>query len=76
MSGPGAPSPGPRSASMGPGGGVPMSQQQQVNGGPPAAASPATSGPPSGVMSQQNLNQIVGKKPSLAVLSLRLARST
>ncbi|QSS56796.1 transcription initiation factor TFIID subunit 5 [Histoplasma capsulatum var. duboisii H88] len=59
MSGPGAPSPGPRSASMGPGGGVPMSQQQQVNGGPPAAASPATSGPPSGVMSQQNLNQIV-----------------
>lgn len=61
---------------MGPGGGVPMSQQQQVNGGPPAAASPATSGPPSGVMSQQNLNQIVGQKPSLAVLSLRLARST
>ncbi|PGH07215.1 hypothetical protein AJ79_06319 [Helicocarpus griseus UAMH5409] len=59
MSGPGgAPSPGPRSGSMGPGGGMSMSQQQ-VNGGPPSAGSPATSGPPSGVMSQQNLNQIV-----------------
>ncbi|OJD14246.1 hypothetical protein ACJ73_09102 [Blastomyces percursus] len=59
MSGTGAPSPGPRSGSMGPGGGMPMSQQQQVNGGPHSAGSSATSGPPSGVMSQQNLNQIV-----------------
>ncbi|ODH53642.1 hypothetical protein GX48_00060 [Paracoccidioides brasiliensis] len=53
---PGAPSPGPRSASTGPGGGAQMSQN---NTAPASAASPATSGPPSGVMSQQNLNQIV-----------------
>ncbi|RMJ25703.1 hypothetical protein PHISP_03434 [Aspergillus sp. HF37] len=55
MSAPGgAPSPAPRSASIGPGGNGMSMPQQSVN-------SPASSGPPSGggAMSQQNLNQIV-----------------
>lgn len=56
MSAPGgAPSPAPRSGSIGPGGNAMPMPQQSVN-------SPTTSGPPpppSGAMSQQNLNQIV-----------------
>ncbi|PGH23281.1 hypothetical protein AJ80_02697 [Polytolypa hystricis UAMH7299] len=61
MSGPGGvPSPGPRSGSMGPGSTAPMPQQQQVNGAnPPGGSAPAGGNPPTGVMSQQNLNQIV-----------------
>lgn len=60
MSAPGgAPSPAPRSASIGPGGGMSMPPQQpmpspQVGGGTPGPATGST-----GVMSQQNLNQIV-----------------
>lgn len=57
MSGPGgAPSPAPRSGSMGPGGVSIPGHQQQI------ASTPVTPGPgpsPSGAMSQQNLNQIV-----------------
>ncbi|PYH76517.1 hypothetical protein BO82DRAFT_203653 [Aspergillus uvarum CBS 121591] len=63
MSAPGgAPSPAPRSGSMGPGpGGMSMPPQQPmtntgpVTPGPPAPPPP----PPGGPMSQQNLNQIV-----------------
>ena len=60
MSAPGgAPSPGPRSGSMGPGangGGMPMSSQPPLSGTP--VHQPPTPGQ-SGPMSQQNLNQIV-----------------
>lgn len=53
-------SPIPRSASTGAGGGMPMSQPPQVNGAPSAGGStPASAGGSGGVMSQQNLNQIV-----------------
>lgn len=63
MSAPGgAPSPAPRSTSIGPGGaGISMPPQQPMVGTPPVGVS--TPGPPptqSGPMSQQNLNQIVG----------------
>ncbi|KAJ5086116.1 hypothetical protein N7532_010887 [Penicillium argentinense] len=64
MSAPGgAPSPAPRSGSMGPGangGNMSMSSQQPLSGTP--VQHPSTPGPPppqSGAMSQQNLNQIV-----------------
>ena len=64
MSAPGgAPSPAPRSGSMGPGAngsGMPMNSQQPMSGAP--VHPPPTPGPPppqSGAMSQQNLNQIV-----------------
>ncbi|KAJ5934050.1 hypothetical protein N7466_003597 [Penicillium verhagenii] len=64
MSAPGgAPSPVPRSGSMGPGAngsGMPMNSQQPLSGTP--VHQPPTPGPPppqSGAMSQQNLNQIV-----------------
>ncbi|KAJ5654730.1 hypothetical protein N7490_001733 [Penicillium lividum] len=62
MSAPGgAPSPVPRSGSMGPGAnGMPMNSQQPLSGQP--VHPPPTPGPPppqSGAMSQQNLNQIV-----------------
>jgi len=60
MSAPGgAPSPAPRSGSMGPGangGGMPMSSQPPLSGTP--VHQPPTPGQ-SGPMSQQNLNQIV-----------------
>lgn len=53
-------SPAPRSASIGAGGGLPMSQTQQANGAPAAGGStPASAGGSGGAMSQQNLNQIV-----------------
>lgn len=64
MSAPGgAPSPAPRSGSMGPGangGGMPMSSQPPLSG-TPVHQTPSTGPPPpqSGAMSQQNLNQIV-----------------
>ncbi|KAM0115746.1 Transcription initiation factor TFIID subunit 5 [Aspergillus fumigatus] len=63
MSAPGgAPSPAPRSASIGPGGGgMSMPPQQPMGNTTPVGA--PTPGPPppppSGAMSQQNLNQIV-----------------
>lgn len=65
MSAPGgAPSPGPRSGSMGPGvngNGMAMPSQQPLPGTPVhSAPTPGPSAPPSGAMSQQNLNQIVG----------------
>lgn len=62
MSAPGgAPSPAPRSGSMGPnGGGMPISSQPPLSGTPVHPAStPGPSQPQSGAMSQQNLNQIV-----------------
>ncbi|KAJ5542776.1 hypothetical protein N7461_008779 [Penicillium sp. DV-2018c] len=62
MSAPGgAPSPGPRSNSMGPGAnGTGMMPQQSVSQTPiQAAPQSGQSAPPSGAMSQQNLNQIV-----------------
>ncbi|KAJ5296148.1 hypothetical protein N7508_010969 [Penicillium antarcticum] len=66
MSGPGgAPSPAPRSGSMGPGSngtGMSMASQQPLSGTPvhqPSTPGPGPSAPPSGAMSQQNLNQIV-----------------
>lgn len=65
MSAPGgAPSPGPRSGSMGPGNpngnGVNMPSQGSLPGTPVhSAPTPGPSAPPSGAMSQQNLNQIV-----------------
>ncbi|CDM27149.1 LisH dimerisation motif [Penicillium roqueforti FM164] len=59
----GAPSPGPRSGSMGPGvngNGMAMPSQQPLPGNPVhSAPTPGPSAPPSGAMSQQNLNQIV-----------------
>ncbi|KAJ5115469.1 hypothetical protein NUU61_001228 [Penicillium alfredii] len=64
MSAPGgAPSPAPRGGSMGPGGGntggVSMSSQQSLPGTPVhAPPTPGPAAPPSGAMSQQNLNQI------------------
>ncbi|CAI7594966.1 unnamed protein product [Penicillium glandicola] len=63
MSAPGgAPSPGPRSGSMGPGvngNGMAMPSQQPLPGTPVhSAPTPGPSAPPSGAMSQQNLNQI------------------
>lgn len=65
MSAPGgAPSPAPRSGSIGPGGnGMSSMPQQSVN-------SPASSGPHSGgsAMSQQNLNQIVSSLVSTILL--------
>ncbi|KAJ5769787.1 uncharacterized protein N7511_001838 [Penicillium nucicola] len=67
MSAPGgAPSPAPRSGSMGPGAngtGMSMASQQPLSGTPvhqPPTPGPGPSAPPSGAMSQQNLNQIVG----------------
>ncbi|KAG2416337.1 hypothetical protein HFD88_007552 [Aspergillus terreus] len=61
MSAPGgAPSPAPRSGSMGPGGGgmsMPPHQQSMSASTPVTPGPPAP--PPSGAMSQQNLNQIV-----------------
>jgi hypothetical protein len=68
MSAPGgAPSPAPRSGSMGPGAngtGMSMATQQPLSGTPvhqPSTPGPTgPSAPPSGAMSQQNLNQIVG----------------
>ncbi|KAJ6095110.1 hypothetical protein N7467_002623 [Penicillium canescens] len=67
MSAPGgAPSPAPRSGSMGPGAngtGMSMATQQPLSGTPvhqPSTPGPTgPSAPPSGAMSQQNLNQIV-----------------
>jgi transcription initiation factor TFIID subunit 5 len=63
MSAPGgAPSPVPRSGSIGPGSGIAMPPQQQMSTGPPSAGAPPGSGStPTGGMSQQNLNQIVGR---------------
>ncbi|KAJ5179120.1 hypothetical protein N7492_002330 [Penicillium capsulatum] len=61
MSAPGgAPSPAPRSGSMGPNGnGMPMSSQPSLSGTPVhAPPTPGPSQPQSGAMSQQNLNQI------------------
>ncbi|OGE55358.1 hypothetical protein PENARI_c004G06602 [Penicillium arizonense] len=66
MSAPGgAPSPAPRSGSMGPGAngtGMSMATQQPLSGTPvhqPSTPGPTgPSAPPSGAMSQQNLNQI------------------
>ncbi|KAL1988081.1 hypothetical protein VTN96DRAFT_1112 [Rasamsonia emersonii] len=56
----GAPSPAPRSASIGPNTGVPLPPQQPMTGNPPVApATPAPAGGSSGPVSQQNLNQIV-----------------
>ncbi|PYH36777.1 uncharacterized protein BO87DRAFT_231363 [Aspergillus neoniger CBS 115656] len=75
MSAPGgAPSPAPRSGSMGPGGGMSMPPQQPmtnagpVTPGPPAPPPP----PPGGPMSQQNLNQIVSHKFNFNCLCLLL----
>jgi hypothetical protein len=74
MSAPGgAPSPGPRSGSMGPGGangnGMNMPSQSSLPGTPVhSAPTPGPSAPPSGAMSQQNLNQIV----SIIVLACHL----
>ncbi|CAI7651356.1 unnamed protein product [Penicillium bialowiezense] len=63
MSAPGgAPSPGPRGGSMGPGAnanGMSMPSQGSLPGTPVhSAPTPGPSAPPSGAMSQQNLNQI------------------
>lgn len=64
MSGPaGAPSPGPRSASTGPGNGVtmPSQHQQPISSGPSSGgATPAVPNRP-GPVSQQDLNQIVSQ---------------
>ncbi|KAJ5688563.1 hypothetical protein N7462_002955 [Penicillium macrosclerotiorum] len=75
MSAPGgAPSPAPRSGSMGPGasGGMPMSSQQPMSGTPVhPTPTPGPPPPQSGAMSQQNLNQIVSGRsymPYLATL--------
>ncbi|QVM13526.1 Transcription initiation factor TFIID subunit 5 [Coccidioides posadasii str. Silveira] len=62
MSAPGgAPSPGPRSGSMGPNNPLPTpTQQQPMSSAPPAAGgTPTTTTSSPAVMSQQNLNQIV-----------------
>ena len=61
MSAPGgAPSPAPRSGSIGPGSGIAMPPQQQMSSGPHSGAGPpGTGSTPTGGMSQQNLNQIV-----------------
>ena len=60
MSAPGgAPSPVPRSGSIGPGSGIAMPTQQQMSSGPSGGGPPGTGGAPPGGMSQQNLNQIV-----------------
>ena len=60
MSAPGgAPSPAPRSGSIGPGSGIAMPTQQQMSSGPSGGGPPGTGGAPPGGMSQQNLNQIV-----------------
>lgn len=71
MSAPGgAPSPGPRGGSMGPnanGTGMGMPSQGSLPGTPVhSAPTPGPSAPPSGAMSQQNLNQIVSsaRRPS------------
>ncbi|KAJ9214957.1 hypothetical protein DTO166G4_3549 [Paecilomyces variotii] len=75
MSAPGgAPSPAPRSASIGPGGGMPMPPQQpmpspQVGGGTPGSATGST-----GVMSQQNLNQIAWVKSGILQLNQSMRR--
>ncbi|KAJ5807910.1 hypothetical protein N7474_009179 [Penicillium riverlandense] len=68
MSAPGgAPSPAPRSGSMGPGGtngsgSMSMPSQQPLSGTPVhSAPTPGPPPPPSGAMSQQNLNQIVSE---------------
>jgi transcription initiation factor TFIID subunit 5 len=61
MSAPGgAPSPAPRTGSMGSGAGGSMPPQQQMATTPVGAPTPGPPPPPpSGAMSQQNLNQIV-----------------
>jgi hypothetical protein len=61
MSAPGgAPSPAPRTGSMGSGAGGAMPPQQQMATTPVGAPTPGPPPPPpSGAMSQQNLNQIV-----------------
>ncbi|PLB41488.1 putative transcription initiation factor TFIID subunit [Aspergillus candidus] len=60
MSAPGgAPSPAPRSGSLGPGGGMPSQQPMGGPSTPVGAPTPGPPPPPSGAMSQQNLNQIV-----------------
>ncbi|KAJ5245844.1 hypothetical protein N7468_000827 [Penicillium chermesinum] len=63
MSAPGgAPSPVPRSGSIGPGangGGMSMNSQQPMSGTPMHPSTPGPPPPQSGAMSQQNLNQIV-----------------
>ncbi|OJJ86704.1 uncharacterized protein ASPGLDRAFT_44551 [Aspergillus glaucus CBS 516.65] len=61
MSAPGgAPSPAPRSGSIGPGGGgMSMPPQQSMPATTPGPTPGPPSAPPSGAMSQQNLNQIV-----------------
>lgn len=77
MSAPGgAPSPVPRSGSMGPGAngsGMSMNSQQPLSG--PPVHPPPTPGPPppqSGAMSQQNLNQIVSNISYITISSLPL----
>lgn len=62
MSAPGgAPSPVPRSGSIGPGanGAGMMNSQQPMSGTPMHPSTPGPPPPQSGAMSQQNLNQIV-----------------
>lgn len=63
MSAPGgAPSPAPRSGSMGPSGGMPMPPQQPMAPNPPVTGGAPGPTPPSNpAMSQQNLNQIVSE---------------
>lgn len=59
----GAPSPAPRSGSIGPNATMPLPPQQPIAAGnPPIVHTPTTpgpSGPPQAPVSQQNLNQIV-----------------
>ncbi|WEW58778.1 hypothetical protein PRK78_004246 [Emydomyces testavorans] len=55
----GAPSPGPRSGSIGPNNPLPTpTQQPPMSSAPPASGAPAATGSSPAVMSQQNLNQI------------------
>lgn len=58
----GAPSPAPRSGSIGPNASMPVPQQQPIAANPPVVHTPTTpgpSGPSPAPVSQQNLNQIV-----------------
>lgn len=57
----GAPSPAPRSGSIGPNAPMPVPPQQPIAANPPVVHTPTTPGPsgPPTPVSQQNLNQIV-----------------
>jgi hypothetical protein len=68
----GAPSPAPRSGSIGPNASMPVPQQQPIAANPQVVHTPTTpgpSGPSPAPVSQQNLNQIV----SLLVVSFQVS---